>query len=92
MRYLRQRLERIPTLFLMVYVVLADLVMVLGIVPFELYCRAALVQHRNDVGFLLEILAANAVLVVFLLSAMAIASLALGRGVLFAVRTLKIKT
>lgn len=92
MRYFRGRLARIPTPFLMAYVTLADIALFLGIVPFELYCRQALVQHRGDVGFLLELLAANAFLIAFLLSAMVVATLALGRGFARAVRTLHPKS
>jgi hypothetical protein len=80
MRYLRQRLERIRTSALVLFVAFADLALFFGIVPFELYLRSVLLQHRSDVPFLLSVLGANALLVVFLLTAMAAASVLLARG------------
>jgi hypothetical protein len=86
MRYLRQRLERIRTSALVLFVTFADLALFFGIVPFELYCRSAIMQHRSDIPFLLSVLAANGVLVLFLLSAMGAASLLVARGARRAVR------
>ncbi len=86
MRYVRERLERIPTLYLLAYVTIADVTLFAGIVPFELYCRSAMGTHRTDPSFLLAILGANILLILFLLSAMCAASVLLGRGVRRAAR------
>jgi hypothetical protein len=61
-------------------VTLADLVLFFGVVPFELYCRTALMQHRSDITFLVSVLAANALLIVFVLSAMTAAGILFARG------------
>ncbi len=86
MQYLRKHLEQIRTSALVTFVALADLVLYLGIVPFELYCRSTLMHHRGDVPFLLSILTANAVLILFLLTAMAAASIIFARGARRAIR------
>jgi hypothetical protein len=86
MRYLRHRLDRVRTSVLVVFVALSDLALFFGIVPFELYLRSALLQHRGDVPFLLSVLGANAVLVIFLLTAMGAAGLLFARGTRSAVR------
>jgi hypothetical protein len=80
MRYLRQRLQRVRTSILVSFVAFADLTLLFGIVPFELYCRSVLMQHRDDVPFLLSILAANGILVLFLLTAMGAAGVIVARG------------
>lgn len=86
MRYLRQFLQRVRTSVLVSFVAFADLALLFGIVPFELYCRSALMQHRNDIPFLLSILTANGILVLFLLTAMAAAGVIFARGAHRAVR------
>lgn len=80
MRYLRQRLERIPTWFLAAYVALVDAAVCFGIVPFELYCRSLLTGRHAGVPFLCGILAANAVLIVVLVVAMAASTALIARG------------
>lgn len=86
MRYLRRQLERIPTVFLVAYVAIADVILFTGVVPFELYCRTAMVERHSDVRFLLEILGANAALLLFLSSAMLVSVALFGRGALGALR------
>lgn len=81
MRYLRERLVRIPTLLLVAYVGIADVALFAGVIPFELYCRSAIVTHRNDTRLLLMLLVANACLLVFFLGAFVVSSLLFGRGV-----------
>jgi hypothetical protein len=80
MRYLRERLQKIRTSALIIFVTFTDLALFFGIVPFELYCRSAVMHHQSDIPFLLSVLAANGVLVVFLLTAMAAASILMARG------------
>jgi hypothetical protein len=80
MRYLHQQLTRIRTSVLVAFVAFADAALFLGVVPFELYSRSLLLQHRGDVPFLLSLLAANAMFIVFLFAAMAAAGVLFGRG------------
>lgn len=80
MRYIERQLQRIRTTYLVTFVAVADLGLFFGIVPFELYCRSAMLSHRGDVPFLLALLAANGFLILFLLAAMAACSLVLARG------------
>lgn len=86
MRYLNRLLDRIRTTYLVTFVAVADLALFFGIVPFELYCRSAILAHRGDIPFLLALLAANAVLILFLLAAMAACSVVLARGARRAVK------
>lgn len=79
MRYLRRRLERIPTAYLLAYVAVADVALFFGVVPFELYCRSMLQGHHATV-ILLAMLAANVGLLLFVASAMLVSTLAFGRA------------
>jgi hypothetical protein len=88
MRYLRRRLARISTLYLAAYVALTDVVLFAGVVPFELYCRSAILRHHGDVRFLLEVLAANAGALLLLLSAMLVSGVLFGRGAMGALRVI----
>lgn len=80
MRYLRQRLERIPTWFLAAYVACVDAAVCFGIVPFELYARSLLSAQHAGVSLLLGILAVNAALTLLLIGAMAASTALIARG------------
>ncbi len=77
---LLSRFHRAPSSLLFAYVVLADACIWLGGLPFELYCRALLAEHRAGTALLVCILCANAALVALMLSAAGASTLLAGRG------------
>ena len=79
MRYLRRLLEQIRTAHLVTFVAVTDLALFFGIVPFELYCRSAVLTHRSDVPFLLVLLGANGFLILLMFAAMAACSIVVAR-------------
>jgi hypothetical protein len=59
---MRALLGRIRSPYLAAYVALTDVLLWTAALPFELYCRSAIVQRQSDTGFLLLVLLANVVL------------------------------
>lgn len=90
MRYLRQTLRRIPTTYLAIYVAAADITLLAGAIPFELYLQRTAVQNNADMRVLLLLLLANLAMLLFALSGMFASSLLLGRGALKVSTVLKV--
>lgn len=80
MRYVLDRLKRTPTALLAAFVTLGDLALFLGVLPLELYLRGIIAHHRNDVAFLLTLLGANLLILLFLFSIMTAAGVIFARG------------
>ena len=70
-RPMQKWFERIPTRYLSLYAVLADVFVWLGALPFEVYCRAAVATHQHDPLFLILLLFANATMAVFVIATVA---------------------
>lgn len=80
MRYFRERLRRIPNLYLAICVAAVDVVVVAAGVPFELCCRRAVTQHANEPGVLVMLLLGNLGLLALVVLGMAASTLLMGRG------------
>lgn len=80
MRYFRERLRRIPTLYLAICVAAIDVVVIGAGVPFELCCRRAVTQHANDSGMLIVLLLGNLALLALVIAGMCASTLLMGRG------------
>ena len=72
--------ERIPTRYLSLYVVLADVFVWSAALPFELYCRTAVATHQRDPLFLILLLLVNAALGAFVILSVGATSELVRRG------------
>ena len=85
---MRTALGRITSTHLAVYVAIADAIVWLGALPFELYCRNLVAAHRADTAVLLLILLANALLLALMAEAITATSELVRRGFARSVRAL----
>lgn len=80
MRYFRERLRRIPNLYLAICVALVDLIVVAGGIPFEICCRQVASQHNSDILVLVGLLAGNVGLLALVAFGMLASTILMGRG------------
>jgi hypothetical protein len=80
MRYFRERLRRIPNLYLAICVAVVDVVIVAGGIPFELCCQRVAQQHSGNVPLLLGILAGNLGMLALVIVGMIASTVLMGRG------------
>lgn len=80
MRYFRERLRRIPNLYLAICVALVDLTIVAGGIPFEICCQRVVSQHSNSIPVLVGILAGNLGLLALVALGMMSSTVLMGRG------------
>ncbi len=81
MRKIRIPFQSLPTAFLAAYVVCADVLLFFAVVPFELYCLHAVHAHPGNLGFGIEVLAANGAVVGMMACSMGAGAALLSRGV-----------
>lgn len=81
MRRLHRTLEAIQTLHLLAYVAIADALLIVVGIPFELSCLRAVSTNDQSVAFLLTVCVANGAILAYMYTAAAVTRELLRRGV-----------